>query len=739
MSLLGWGLRALKRSLENPSQPLDPWPDPGETFGSNLASSGVRVTAAKALGFHSVYRGVDLIARTVAKLPVRAYRHSHPGRSLDRDHPAHYLLARRPNEAMTPYVFKQTITAHAVLHGNGYAYVDRDGAARPRALLVLDPGRTWPVRENYRLWFLHELLSGEVRRLQGDDVIHVHGLGYDGLAGYPLLVKMRESIGHGLAQQGYGSTFFRNNARPSMVLQTPMRLRPEARKNLRESWERLHAGLDNAHKTAILEEGLQAKEVSINARDARLIEGEQFNLIEVANFLHIPPHKLGASTNVSYKSLEEENQSFLDDCLDQWLTAWQEELDAKLLTEYQKARDSHTITFDTSRLVRGSRVERGNYFTQAIQSGWMSQDEVREEEGYNPIEGGLGRVYFRPVNLAPVGGDPDGPGGPGVAPGAVLLDVPDLRQQDDYDCGPAAVQAVCAFLGVGPAERAAYVAGLGTSPAGGTTPAAILAFLARLDTVTTSAAGLEVEDLARFFAEGHPVLCPIQEEQASGTRSGHWVVVIGTGLGQVMIHDPIEGRRMLSEEDWLARWHDTDVQGNAYLQYGIAVGLELLAGPEEPEEEEEETDPDDPGQGDDDPSPPDEADNDRARLLGALHAALADAMRRMVRRVGTHARRAAGKPGEFLGWLDTIDADHRAIVAEALKPSLDALAASRSRTYIIDAARVAQGLLDELREILLDVSGRCGAAELPLEVDRAMMCLESQAGRLVTYTRLIED
>ena len=726
----------LLRSMENPRRPLDPWSNAlGESLDGSLSAAGIRVSREKALTYAAWWRGVSLLCGTVAKLPLGVYRRTGPGAEPEPTHPAYRLLRRQPNEAMTAFVWKHTMQAHVIQHGNGYSYIYRRADGTPIELLPLDPERTYPVRENRTLWYVHELKTGgEARKLPAEDVLHIKGLSFDGLEGYSLLSKARESLGLGLAMSQFASTFFRNSARPNVVLTHPGRLSPEARKNLRESWERMHAGLDNAHRTAILEEGVAASELSINARDSQLLESRSFSLIEIANWLGLPPHKLGASVNVSYKSLEQENQSYLDDAIDPWLVRWEEECESKLLGTYQRDRETHTIAFDRFPLVRADLQQRGTYYVQALSNGWMCADDVRAREGLNPLPDGLGSIYYRPVNLAAVNADPDGVDGPAVAPGSTLLDVPDVRQADDYDCGPAAVQAACSLFGMNP-SRADLIQALGTNERQGTRPSAILDYLSRQGLVTTAAGQLEVVDLTRFFSWGQPVLCPVQVAD-DGETVGHWVVVTRTGLGQVFLQDPATGPRMVAEADWLARWRDRDADGVSYERYGIAIGeaLPAMAGPASGEGEAAG------GPSDPEPSPDpavDDTGDDRAeRVRGPLHYLLGETLGRMVRRIGMAARRAAQKPSGFGKWLDTLEAEHSGVMGYVLAPVLQALGALDGRTLAADG--VAAELVDELRTMLLEAS-EVPAAELGQSIGELMERLEADPASLNVCKALVGE
>ena len=702
------------RSLENPRRPLDPWQHAlGDSIEGMLSTSGIKVSRDKALTVPAFLRGVSLISRTIAKLPLGVFRHVKPGRESDPDHRAHWLLARQPNEAMTPFSWKQLVAAHAVVEGNHYSYIARDQSNRPVELLPLDPSRTYPVRENKKLWFIHELSGGEKRKLPCEDVLHVKGLSFDGLEGQRLLARARDCLGAALASQAFAGAFYRNSARPNVALKYPGRLAPEARKNLRESWERIHQGLDNAHRVAILEEGLDVVELSINAHDAQMIESKQFSLIEVANLLNLPPHKLGANISTSYKSLEEENQAYLDDAIDPWLVAIEEECEAKLLTNFQRDRDTHTICFDRFPLLRADLNERGSFYTSALQQGWMNWDEIRAREGLNPLPNGLGAVHYRPVGTVAVGGDPDGPGGPAVAP------------------------------------------------------------------------GMDLAALSRAFAAGHPVLCPVQSDAPSGTQGGHWVVVTGTGLGLVFLQDPVRGPVMISEESFLARWHDTDASGGKYARYGIVVAgeaitstvagvgagvgaggnvsvsragevqdtalngaqisslLEILtqqsqgaidastaqaviaaAFPSVAQELAERitagvrvTPATLPAPAAAVASAPTDS-----RQLVAIRAVLLDAVRRVVVRIGHQARRAAKEPSGFLRSIDEIVAD--VVTRAMLAPALAAYSAMTGRD--VGEARVARAVCDGL----LEVAGRASAASLAGEVDTYMTGIEADPAQI---------
>lgn len=391
-------------SAENPAVPLSQAlfdeADGGPT------SAGVRVTRKRALGYSAVWRAVNLIAGDVGRLPVFVLRRDGAGKLLDKQHPAYRLLRRKPNPFMTAFTFRQTLQAHALTEGNGYAYVVRDAGGRPVELMLLDPDRTSPVKVGGELWYVTHLPAGnnrfEMVRLPATDVIHVRGLGFDGLCGYPVLKLLRDTLGKAVAARDYGARYFRNSARPTVVIEVPAGMKDTAVENLRRSWERLHQGINNAHRTGILRDGAKLSTVAATAKDAQLIENLEFDAREIANVFGVPAHKVGDPTKAAYNSLESENQSYHDDTLDRWLITHEEEYADKLLSEDEKANDTHTIEFARQELLRTNLSARGNYYSQAVMGGWLSRDEVRGFENLNPIPGGKGSDFTLPVNVQPL-------------------------------------------------------------------------------------------------------------------------------------------------------------------------------------------------------------------------------------------------------------------------------------------------------------------------------------------------
>jgi HK97 family phage portal protein len=402
------------RSAENPAVPLssasfddDFW----EAMGAGRTTSGVRVTRTKALGYSAVWRAVSLISNKLGALPFKVFRAVGQGKEIDRKHPAYPLLFRRPNEYMGPMIFKQTLQSHALLRGNGYGYIYRDADARPLEILPLNPEVTWPVRRGGKLWYVTEVPSGDVRdedgkrelrRLPHTDVIHLRGLGFDGLVGYDVIKILRETLGKAIATREHGSRFFSNNARPSLALEFPAGMKDAVVDAVASRWGRMNQGLENSHKIGILREGVKITPFSVNARDSQLTENLTFDAVDIANVFGLPPRKVGLDQGGGYNSLFEENQSVHDDTLDPWIAKWEEECDAKLLTKQEQDGETQECRFVRNAIMRSNPDQRAAFYEKLIRIGALSPDEARALEDMNPLPGGIGQKYFIQSGVTPL-------------------------------------------------------------------------------------------------------------------------------------------------------------------------------------------------------------------------------------------------------------------------------------------------------------------------------------------------
>jgi HK97 family phage portal protein len=386
-----------KRStLANPSGWLK------EALLSSPSATGKKVDPQTALTHTAVYACVRILAETVASLPLPVYRRLSPrGKERAYDHYLYEILHDRPNEEMTSFTFRETAMGHLALWGNFYAEIEYDRAGRVRGLWPLRPDKTWPERKNKNgeIEYKTILPDGTQVILPAYRVFHIPGLSFDGLVGYSPIRLAREAIGLGLAAEEYGARFFGNGAKPGGVLEHPGNLSEEAQARLRKSWEEMHQGLSKTHRIAILEEGMQYKQIGIPPEEAQFLETRKFQVTEIARFFRVPPHMLADLERATFSNIEHQSIDFVVHTIRPWLVRWEQAINNKLFG--REGRKQYFAEFVVDGLLRGDIESRYKAYAIGRQWGWLSADDVREMENMNPLPDGQGNIYFVPMNMIP--------------------------------------------------------------------------------------------------------------------------------------------------------------------------------------------------------------------------------------------------------------------------------------------------------------------------------------------------
>ncbi len=407
--------------VTNPSSWFVDWITQGRA-----ALSGVAVNLESSLTISAVYRGVNLIAGDVAKVPCYLYRRQGAGKVLADNHPAYSLVRRKPNPWVKAYDFKKLLTAHAILKGNGYAWIDTFEGRR--ILRNLDPSATMPYQiVGGEVMYLTQI-GGRMYDIPGTQMLHIRNVTLDGLCGLGVVDKAREALGLSIAAERYGAAFFGNSARPNVAITYPATMTPEKKTALREAWERAYKGVDNSNKVAILEGGLDLKTFGATNEEAQFLATREFSIRDVANWIGVPPHMLGDTTRTAYASIEQENKSYLQTSLDYWLTAWEEELWEKLLTPEEKAADELLFEFLRKRLISMDAKTEAEVLAIELNNGVLTLDEVRAMDNRQPAPGGRGDTYRMPLNIGIIGED-----GVPVAPVKQEPDKPEGEAEPEPD------------------------------------------------------------------------------------------------------------------------------------------------------------------------------------------------------------------------------------------------------------------------------------------------------------------
>ena len=351
-------------------------------------------SASKFPKFGAIWRASTLISTGVAKLPLDVYEKSASGREKVHNEQS-VLLKYQPNSWQNAYYFKTNMTFSALFCGNAYAYIKRDKNFKIMEYIQLDSNSTYPVREGGKVSYVTNA-NNKLVRFEAWEIIHLRGIG-DDLVGWSIKDLASVSFDSSVMAQKYSRNFFKNSARPGMIIEHPATLSEDAIQRLKKQWDSMHSGVDNAHKTAVLEEGAKANPFAMSAKDAMLIEGMQFSIVDVANWFNIPADRLNAKINTSYNSLEQQNQNYLSDTLDPWLIAWEQELYIKALPEAVKKTGNIYYEFNRAALVRADLKARSEYNKAALAgAAWETVNEVRRRSNLNDIAGG--DVIVQPTN-----------------------------------------------------------------------------------------------------------------------------------------------------------------------------------------------------------------------------------------------------------------------------------------------------------------------------------------------------
>lgn len=390
------GIRDLLGIWSARDKPQNSFNNSAYSFLFGRTTSGKPVNERTAMQTTAVYSCVRILAEAVASLPLHIYCYTDVGKERVVSHPLYHILHDEPNSEMTSFVFRETLMSHLLIWGNAYAQIIRDGSGRVIALYPLLPNKVEVERsESGQLVYFYTRNSEENPnlketgriRLRSEDVLHIPGLGFDGLVGYSPIALAKNAVGMTLACEEYGASFFANGANPGGVLEHPGILKDP--KKVRDSWNEVYRGTSNAHKVAVLEEGMKYQQIGIPPEEAQFLETRKFQLNEIARMYRIPPHMIGDLDKSSFSNIEQQSLEFVKYTLDPWVIRWEQSLQKALLLPQEKKE--YFIKLNVDGLLRGDYQSRMTGYATARQNGWMSANDIRELEDLNPIseeEGG---------------------------------------------------------------------------------------------------------------------------------------------------------------------------------------------------------------------------------------------------------------------------------------------------------------------------------------------------------------
>lgn len=361
------------------------------------SEDGKAVSPEEALALSAWYNGIAIIAGTIASLPLKLYRRDGKAREEVTDDPRNWLVFRRPNPYQTAMEWREMMQGHLLTRGNSFCRILRDHLRRPVTLLPIHPDRVTVEITGSGIVYKVRTSGGGQETYPERDILHMRGLGADGIMGYSVAALARRSLGYALALEGHGSELMGNKARPGGVLQTDQVLRREQKEQLAQSWDQMYSG-GGIGRTAVLDAGLAWQQVGFSAEDAQFLESRKFQTTEVARWLNLPPHFLKDLERATFSNIEQQSLEFVTHTVRPWVERWEQRLDLVLLDESE--RQEFFFKFTLEALLRGDQAARSAFYKALFEMGALSPNDIRSKEDMNPVEGGDQR--FVQLNLVPL-------------------------------------------------------------------------------------------------------------------------------------------------------------------------------------------------------------------------------------------------------------------------------------------------------------------------------------------------
>lgn len=396
--------------------------------------AGVRITHDDALTVSGFWAGVRAISDPISYLSWHVFERSNEGKQRRENNYIDWLLNSQPNMEMSAGTFREVLLSHAVVWGNGYAEIERDGAGRPIGLWPLPPDRVCVERDDDGvLFYLYYTRTGEPVPIPARDVFHLRGLSFDGLVGYSVVKLAAQSLGLAKAMEENAATFFGNGSKPGGVLKYPGKVSEETRETTRREWMRLHGGPGKAHTVAVLDQGLDYAPLAMSNDDAQMIESRKMSVTEMARWLRVPPHKLYDLERATFSNIEHMSIEFVTDALMPWINRLEQEANVKLFGYGSQGRLFTKLNVKT--LLRGDTAAQSALIQQMLDRGVFSINDAREYLDMNTI-GPDGDKRFVPLNmqlLEKAGEEPEPPEPPDVTDEEATDDEEDMI--DDNSSG----------------------------------------------------------------------------------------------------------------------------------------------------------------------------------------------------------------------------------------------------------------------------------------------------------------
>lgn len=369
-----------------------------EFFNGEKSKTGIKVNTKSALGLAAVIYAVNKISGHISQLPFNVYEESDGQRELKNQNPAYRLLNVSPNQAMTAFTLREIMMVHALISGNGRAYIARNNLGTPVELIPILPENCQTMLVDGEKWHLvtaHEgttqntlpikLRQGEYYKIPDRDVLHIMNTSMNGVWGMHVVEIAKDVFGLAQAGQEAAATTLANSGRPSLLLEAPVGMFRSAKdsQEFLDNFNKKHAGVEASGRAGLLRDGMKATTLPISATDAQFLEQRAFQREEIALLFGLESI-LGDNTGQTYRSISERNTAYVNNCLQRWMCKWEEEVMSKLISPARPLE----VEFDTTPLLKGDPNSLADYTMKMQQHGVLTINEIRQMHGFSPVDDG---------------------------------------------------------------------------------------------------------------------------------------------------------------------------------------------------------------------------------------------------------------------------------------------------------------------------------------------------------------
>jgi HK97 family phage portal protein len=423
------GPKRAKATMKRAAKPTDPQ-QARIVFMPMQQTGGVRVDEDKALTYSVVWSCVRVIAETIGALSWHVMEEQTNGdKSRVAMSSIEWILHRQANDEMSAGTFRETLLTHALLWGNGYAEIERDGAGRPMWLWPLAPDRMCVDRDDdgRLVYVYHHQTEGPIA-YTSREIFHLKGIGFDGIVGYPVVRIAAQAIGLGLAMETNGSSFFANGSRPGGILKYPGKTTPQILDETEQRWQKAYGGPRNANRVAAVDQGLEYVPIANTNVDSQWNESRITQALEICRIFRVPPHKVAELSRATFSNIEHQSIEFVTDTILPWAKRLEQEADTKLFSMQRQGRVFTKLNLDS--LLRGDLASRYAAYQIGWDRGWLSNNDILRKEDMNTI-GPDGDKRFVPLNMQLLEKAGEEPPTPASAPPAAVE--PDAEEPEDDD------------------------------------------------------------------------------------------------------------------------------------------------------------------------------------------------------------------------------------------------------------------------------------------------------------------